>query len=125
MIRQVNEHVAVIDEAAFPRSVAYQVTDRAIVISRRQIVDDRWTYNPVGLNPRIASYNLSGLWENLRILENSERVKRGLIPLEPAQNWGGREVAGGSPKDDAIGSGLTLEQVASTISRYLAEQPRL
>lgn len=122
LVQAVNEFIAVVDDIAFPRAVAYQLSDKAIVISRKDLEKGRFTYNPVGLNPRIADYDLTGLWERLRNLENQERVKRGLPALEAEQSWGGRNVAGGSPKDESIGSILTLDQVANEIKAFLLEQ---
>jgi len=122
LIANVNDKVAVVDDPKLPRSVMYQLSDRAVVISRRDLGEGRFSYNPVGLNPRVANTNLSGLWERIRNLENSERVKKGLPTIDTSMSWGGREVAGGSPKDDKIGSILTLEQLARTIQEYIAEQ---
>jgi hypothetical protein len=124
LVRPVNDQVAVVDDPGLPRPVAYQVSDRAIVISRKDLGGGRFSYNPVGLNPRVAEYDLSGLWERLRNLENRERTQQGQKTLADRDNWGGREVAGGSPKDEKIGSILNLQQVASEISVYLAEQAR-
>jgi|GEM_PF-3124928 len=122
LIRPVNEFTAVVDEPAFPRAIAYQLSDKAIVIGRKDLGVGKFNYNPVGLNPRVANYDLTGLWERLRNLENKERAKKGLPALEVNQSWGGREAAGGSPKDEGIGSILTLDQVANEIRQYLLEQ---
>lgn len=121
LIVPVNQYVAVVDDAKLPRSVMYQLSDRAIVISRKDLGNGRFTYNPVGLNPRVADHNLSGLWERIRALENSERANKGLPPLDVSQSWGGREVAGGSPKDETIGSILTLNQLADLIREYFTQ----
>lgn len=125
LIKSASKNVDVIDVDGFPRSVAYQESDKAIVISMKALGGGRFTYNPVGANPRIANLDLKGLWERLRDLENSEREKRGTRRLEPSESWGGREVAGGSAKDENIGSVLTLEQVTQEIENYLRETSQL
>ena len=119
LIVPVSDHVAVVDDPKLPRSTMYQLSDRAVVISRTDLGDGKSIYNPVGLNPRVADYNLLGLWQKLRNLENSERAKKGIPALDDNQNWGGREVAGGSNRSETIGSILTLEQVAQAIEEFI------
>lgn len=98
----------------------YQTFNEKIVV-RYSEKDGIFSYNPVGLNPRSYAQNVSliGLWEVLRTAENVERKGRGQAPLSSDENWGGREVAGGSSKNPDIGSILPPERVAEITQKYL------
>jgi len=122
LAKPVSVSVAVVTEDAFPRAVAYQISDRQIVISMKDLGDGKFNYNPVGVNPRVADRDLSGLWGKLREAENKKRLQLRMRALDPSESWGGRNVAGGSAKDQAIGSILTLEEVTKIIEDYLTEQ---
>jgi hypothetical protein len=139
-----DEFVAVADNAVgkppLDRSVVYQVSNSLIAISRTVHGNGTFKYDPIGVHPRIsvtdkqfANIDLSKLWPRLALLENKERARKGLPPLEDSERWGGLPVAGGSPrlkkaKDNEgrpLGSVLTLEQVANEIKNYLLERSQI
>ncbi|MFC1496826.1 DUF6687 family protein, partial [Candidatus Margulisiibacteriota bacterium] len=123
LIKRVTDNVVVLDEALPPQAV-YQVSDCKVAVYRTDLGEGRFNYNPIGKNPRTNDKDLTKLWEKFREAENQERVKRGLSPLDPSNSWGGRDVAGGPPKDQSVGSILTLEQVTSIIERCLAGEKK-
>ncbi|NQU18488.1 MAG: hypothetical protein HQ564_10560 [Candidatus Saganbacteria bacterium] len=122
LIKTIGDLVSLVDDPDLPQPVVYQIKDCAVTIRRKKEGKDRYTYNPIGLNSRMAEYDLSGLWEIFRELENEERERQDLPTLKAEESWGGREVAGGSPKGREIGSVLTLPQVTSTIETFIVKQ---
>src|SRR3989339_430661 len=117
------EEVSLVTDASLPPVVIYQADRHALTIRIVSSQEGRNTY-VVGQNPTMADFDLTGLWVNLRIAENKKRREWRLPILLDQDSWGGRNVAGGSAKNQDTGSILTPTDISVEITKYLREQLR-